>query len=390
VQPGSVARALQTKEQPLNLSHQELGVGLLHVVLRAQRDGDAPLRLEIMPAGPNQHGDICRARFRLELREDIAPVCIGKADIEHDQIWLRLERRGQDGRTASNLRELVTEFGRHPLHHAVYRRVIVREQDPAATRHRATIQAVDAGRPTCVLKAHSGGAARAADSDLELDEKGQKHGFCGEAPDPPVLDSLPPMKETLLRFGVAMESSLVEQLDALAAERGCNRSELLRDLTRAEVSRTVLAEKVPAFAAVTLVYNHHVRELSERLTALQHDLGEQVRSTLHVHLDREHCLEVIVMRGRSDQLKEVTGRMIGTRGVLQGGAEYVAESSLRAGGAGHRDHQHDGLEAHSHAKAHAPREIPTHTKRRASPAGAKADGAAEAKAERAKARKIRR
>lgn len=160
------------------------------------------------------------------------------------------------------------------------------------------------------------------------------------------------MKDNLVRFGVAMESSLIEQLDALAAERGCNRSELLRDLTRAEVSRTALDDRVPAFAAVTLVYNHHVRELSERLTALQHDLGEQVRSTMHVHLDREHCLEVIVMRGRSDELKAVTGRMIGTRGVIQGGAEYIAESTLSLTGTGRRMHQHDGQEPHSHPHPH--------------------------------------
>jgi CopG family nickel-responsive transcriptional regulator len=161
------------------------------------------------------------------------------------------------------------------------------------------------------------------------------------------------MKDNLVRFGVAMESSLIEQLDALAEERGCNRSELLRDLTRAEVSRTALDDRVPAFAVVTLVYNHHVRELSERLTSLQHDLGEQVRSTMHVHLDREHCLEVIVMRGRSDELKEVTGRMIGTRGVIQGGAEYVAESTLNLTGTGRRVHQHDGQEPHSHPHSHA-------------------------------------
>ena len=162
------------------------------------------------------------------------------------------------------------------------------------------------------------------------------------------------MKENLVRFGVAMESSLVEQLDALAAVRGCNRSELLRDLTRAEVGRNALADRVPAFAAVTLVYNHHVRELSERLTSLQHDLGEQVRSTMHVHLDHEHCLEVIVMRGRSDQLKEVTGRMIGTRGVLQGGAEYVAENTLSLSSTGRRVHHqaHDD-HGHNHDHAHA-------------------------------------
>lgn len=161
------------------------------------------------------------------------------------------------------------------------------------------------------------------------------------------------MKDNLVRFGVAMESSLIEQLDALAELRGCNRSELLRDLTRAELGRTALDKGVPAFAAVTLVYNHHVRELSERLTSLQHDLGEAVRSTMHVHLDHEHCLEVIVMRGRSDQLKEVTGRMLGTRGVIQGGAEYVAEDSLGLSSTGRRLHQHDGLEPHSHPYPHS-------------------------------------
>ena len=168
------------------------------------------------------------------------------------------------------------------------------------------------------------------------------------------------MKDNLVRFGVAMEATLIEQLDALAAERGCNRSELLRDLTRAEVSRTALDERVPAFAAVTLVYNHHVRELSERLTALQHDLGEQVRSTMHVHLDHEHCLEVIVMRGRSDVLKEATGRMIGTRGVIQGGAEYVAENTLTLSTTGRRVHQHDGLEPHSHPHPHSQPHAHTH------------------------------
>src|SRR3954471_17387801 len=144
------------------------------------------------------------------------------------------------------------------------------------------------------------------------------------------------MKDSLVRFGVAMESSLIEQLDALADLRGCNRSELLRDLTRAEVSRTALDKGVPAFAAVTLVYNHHVRELTENLTALQHDLGERVRSSMHVHLNHEHCLEVIIMRGRSDELKAVTGRMIGTRGVLQGGAEYIAEGTLARSETGRR------------------------------------------------------
>jgi hypothetical protein len=126
------------------------------------------------------------------------------------------------------------------------------------------------------------------------------------------------------------------------------------------VSRTALDEPVAAFAAVTLVYNHHVRELSERLTALQHDLGEQVRSSMHVHLDHEHCLEVIVMRGRSDELREVTSKMIGTRGVIHGGAEYVAENTLSLSNTGRRANQHEHADGSTHAHPHAPGHAHTH------------------------------
>ncbi len=176
------------------------------------------------------------------------------------------------------------------------------------------------------------------------------------------------MKDDLVRFGVAMEANLVEQLDTLARSRGCNRSELLRDMTRAEVTRNRLDDKVPAFAAVTLVYNHHVRELSEHLNALQHDLGEQVRSTMHVHLNHEHCLEMIVMRGRSDQLKDITSRMIGTRGVIQGAAEYVAEDTLALSTTGRRAQLHDH-DRHRHAHPHTPDHVqPAKARRPTKPA----------------------
>jgi CopG family nickel-responsive transcriptional regulator len=167
------------------------------------------------------------------------------------------------------------------------------------------------------------------------------------------------MRDNLIRFGVAMESSLVAELDALAAARGSNRSELLRDLARAEMSRARLAEPVPAVASVTLVYNHHVRELSERLTALQHDLGEQVRSTMHVHLDHDHCMEVIVMRGRANTLRATIDGMLGTRGVLHGGAEFVAESMLSPGVDSTHGHHADHHHGHAHEPARPSRKAKT-------------------------------
>jgi metal-responsive CopG/Arc/MetJ family transcriptional regulator len=76
------------------------------------------------------------------------------------------------------------------------------------------------------------------------------------------------MKDPLVRFGVAVEGSLLRELDALARKRGCTRSELLRDLGRAEVGRAKVPDGVDAVGALTLVYDHHTRDLSEKLTAL--------------------------------------------------------------------------------------------------------------------------
>jgi len=142
-----------------------------------------------------------------------------------------------------------------------------------------------------------------------------------------------------------MEADLLAQLDALATARGCTRSELLRDLARHEVTRAAASAAVPAVAAVTLVYNHHVRLLSERLTAIQHGLGRKVQATMHVHLDHDNCMEVVVLRGRSDELRAAAERMLGTRGVNHGGMEIVTEKSVAAS----RTHRHDrdhGKHAH--------------------------------------------
>ena len=146
------------------------------------------------------------------------------------------------------------------------------------------------------------------------------------------------MKDPLVRFGVAIEGALLRQLDALADERGCTRSELLRDLSRAEVGRAKVPKGVDAVAVLTLVYDHHVRDLSERLTDMQHQLGDGVRAAMHVHLSHDLCLEVIVMHGRSDHLQAIADRILAMRGVKQGGIEIIA--GLPADQAQDRGHTH--------------------------------------------------
>lgn len=167
-------------------------------------------------------------------------------------------------------------------------------------------------------------------------------------------------QDGLVRFGVAMEAPLLRAFDALVKERGGTRSEILRDLVRAEVGRSQVASGAPAVAALTVVYDHHVRDLTERLTELQHALGDKVRATMHVHLDHDNCLEVTVLNGRSDELRRVAERILATRGVKHGGIELVALPE----GHGHaHDHAHDHEHPHDHTHAH---EAPKKPAKRAS------------------------
>jgi CopG family transcriptional regulator, nickel-responsive regulator len=154
------------------------------------------------------------------------------------------------------------------------------------------------------------------------------------------------MKDPLVRFGVAIEGSLLRQLDALAEERGCTRSELLRDLARAAVGRAKVPKGVEAVGALTLVYDHHVRDLSEKLTDLQHQLGEGVRAALHVHLSHELCLEVVVVRGRSHELQSMADRILAMRGVKHGGIEIIAGLPTQHG------YGHSHNDGHSHGHSH--------------------------------------
>ncbi len=133
------------------------------------------------------------------------------------------------------------------------------------------------------------------------------------------------MKDDLVRFGIAMEGSLLAAFDEVVQARGGSRSEAFRDLARAEIVRTQVRRGVEAVGTLTIIYDHHVRELNDRLTEMQHELGEQVRSTMHVHLEHHRCLEVIVLRGRSDHLQAISDRIIATRGVIHGALELFTE-----------------------------------------------------------------
>jgi CopG family nickel-responsive transcriptional regulator len=125
---------------------------------------------------------------------------------------------------------------------------------------------------------------------------------------------------SLTRFGLAMDERLLAQLDRWVARREYhNRSEAIRDLVREglveEEWETGSGETV---ATITLVYDHHARLLPGRLMAAQHRSYAEIVSALHVHMDADHCLEVLVVRGRARRLRALADRLIATRGVKHG------------------------------------------------------------------------
>ena len=124
----------------------------------------------------------------------------------------------------------------------------------------------------------------------------------------------------LTRFGVSMEPGLARSFDRLIKDKGyANRSEAIRDLVRDNlVQRQWAAGEGEAVGTVNLVFDHHEGDVTERLNSIEHDNLKLIVSTLHVHLDRHHCLEVLVLRGSPSDITSVANLLISARGVKHG------------------------------------------------------------------------
>ena len=134
------------------------------------------------------------------------------------------------------------------------------------------------------------------------------------------------------RFGVSLDESLLAKFDRVIGRKGyTNRSEAIRDLIRDNLVREQWELGTEqAVGTITLVYSHDVPDLSDRLTDLQHAHYRSIISALHVHLDPHHCLEVLVLRGKAKDLKAISDRLIGTRGVKHGTFSATAEGRALA------------------------------------------------------------
>ena len=123
----------------------------------------------------------------------------------------------------------------------------------------------------------------------------------------------------LARFGVSLDQRLLQEFDRHIKRRHyTNRSEALRDLIRDTLVGDEWSEDKETVGTITFVYDHHVRDLTGKLTDIQHAYHGQILSGLHVHLDHDHCLEVLVVKGKGSDIRKVADTLVSVKGVKHG------------------------------------------------------------------------
>ncbi|GAI07579.1 unnamed protein product [marine sediment metagenome] len=123
----------------------------------------------------------------------------------------------------------------------------------------------------------------------------------------------------IVRFGVSLEKELLNKFDKLIGEKKYpNRSEAIRDLIRENLVKREWIEGKEVAGSITLVFDHHKRELVNILTDIQHDFHPLIISSQHIHLDHDNCLEIIVVRGKPGEVRELSDKLRSTKGVKYG------------------------------------------------------------------------
>jgi len=123
----------------------------------------------------------------------------------------------------------------------------------------------------------------------------------------------------LVRFGVSIESSLLEKFDRHIENKGYStRSEALRDLIRQELIKKEWEEDDEVAGAITFIFDHHQRGLTSRLTSIQHGYQEIIISSQHIHLDHHNCLEIVAVKGRATVVQKLANALQSIKGVRHG------------------------------------------------------------------------
>jgi len=127
-------------------------------------------------------------------------------------------------------------------------------------------------------------------------------------------------KKTIERIGITFPPELLKRFDDHIKDKGYRtRSKAINDLVREALTQEEWRSgDHEVIGVATMVYNHHVRGLSDRLTDIQHDHHELIISTTHIHIDHHNCLEILILRGPADDIRPMAENLISCRGVLHG------------------------------------------------------------------------
>ncbi|MFC1571200.1 nickel-responsive transcriptional regulator NikR [Candidatus Margulisiibacteriota bacterium] len=121
------------------------------------------------------------------------------------------------------------------------------------------------------------------------------------------------------RFGISVPKDLLDEFDRIIKKKGYScRSEAVRDLMRDDIVEQSIAEDKEVVGTITIVYNHHTRDLSDKLTDIQHHFYNQIIATTHIHLDQHNCAEVVIVKGKSGSVKQIADKLIAAKGVRHG------------------------------------------------------------------------
>ncbi|OMH40153.1 nickel-responsive transcriptional regulator NikR [Desulfurobacterium indicum] len=123
----------------------------------------------------------------------------------------------------------------------------------------------------------------------------------------------------IVRFGISIDGKLLEKFDEYIEKKGyVSRSEAVRDLIRNALIEESVGEDKEVFGTITIVFDHHQKELEDKLTDIEHKHLENIISSLHVHIDHHHCMETIVVKGKASEIRELADRIISQKGVKHG------------------------------------------------------------------------
>ena len=123
----------------------------------------------------------------------------------------------------------------------------------------------------------------------------------------------------LIRFGVSLQDVLIKKFDRLIKKKKySNRSEAIRDLIRRELVQEEIKSDQQVAGVLNILFDHHKTSMSDKLNSIQHDYFHNIISSTHIHLDHDNCLEVIILKGKSKDIREISDRIIAIKGVKHG------------------------------------------------------------------------